>query len=104
MKTLLAAIVGTSAFAFATTAWSGTGYLKVPDSIITSEEATVQPSYLAAQRPEYIVYSDSAAALPGPNCYWTRQPVYDADFKVVGWRGRPLAVCPQASQSAQAGK
>ena len=35
----------------------------------------------------------NAAPLPGPGCYWTRMPVYDMYGNVIGWRGRPVAVC-----------
>jgi hypothetical protein len=48
---------------------------------------------VVAPAPGYIVYSGYAAPLPGPNCYWTRMPVYDAYGNPVGWRGRPVAVC-----------
>jgi hypothetical protein len=51
------------------------------------------PAYVAAPTPGYIVYSGYAAPLPGPNCYWTRMPVYDAYGNPIGWRGRPVAVC-----------
>jgi hypothetical protein len=49
--------------------------------------------YVAAAPPGYVVYSAYGAPLPGPRCYWTRQPLYDAYGNVVGWRGRPIAVC-----------
>jgi hypothetical protein len=48
---------------------------------------------VVAPGPGYVVYPGYAAALPGPGCYWTRMPVYDAYGRVVGWRGRPVAVC-----------
>ncbi len=51
------------------------------------------PAYVVAPAPGYVVYSGYAAPLPGPNCYWTRVPLYDAYGNVVGWRGRPVAVC-----------
>jgi len=50
-------------------------------------------SALARPYPGYVVYPAYAAPLPGPGCYWTRQPVYDAYGNPVGWRGRPVAVC-----------
>jgi hypothetical protein len=52
------------------------------------------PAYVAGPGPGYVVYPAYAAPLPGPRCYWTRQPVYDMYGNVVGWRGRPIAVCP----------
>jgi len=52
------------------------------------------PAYAVAPGPGYVVYPGYAAALPGPRCYWSRMPVYDAYGNVVGWRGRPVAVCP----------
>jgi hypothetical protein len=80
-------------------AWSGGSI-----TIVTADNPNSEPLYVAAPRPDYIVYADDTAPLPGPNCYWTRVPVYDAEHNVVGWRGRPLAVCPQARASAQAGE
>jgi hypothetical protein len=51
------------------------------------------PAYVAAPPPGYVMYAAYGAPLPGPRCYWTRQPVYDMYGNVVGWRGRPIAVC-----------
>jgi len=51
------------------------------------------PAYVVAPPPGYVVYSAYGAPLPGPRCYWTRQPVYDVYGNMVGWRGRPIAVC-----------
>jgi hypothetical protein len=51
------------------------------------------PAYVAAPGPGYVVSPAYAAPLPGPRCYWTRMPVYDMYGNVVGWRGRPVAVC-----------
>jgi len=51
-------------------------------------------SALARPYPGYVVYSGAYASPPPPGCYWTRQPVYDAVGNVIGWRGRPVAVCP----------
>jgi hypothetical protein len=56
--------------------------------------AAPAPAYVAGPAPGYVVYPAYAAPLPGPRCYWTRQPVYDMYGNVVGWRGRPIAVCP----------
>jgi hypothetical protein len=65
-----------------------------------SPGASVRPAFVAVPEPGYIVYSDQTAVLPAPNCYWTRMPIYDADRTVIGWRGRPIAVCPQPKVSA----
>src|SRR5262249_56355622 len=54
--------------------------------------AAPPPAYVAPA-PGYVVYPAYAAPLPGPGCYWTRMPVYDMYGNVVGWRGRPVAVC-----------
>jgi hypothetical protein len=51
------------------------------------------PAYVVAPPPGYVAYSAYGAPLPGPRCYWTRQPVYDMYGNVIGWRGRPIAVC-----------
>jgi hypothetical protein len=51
-------------------------------------------AYLRAPDRDYIAYPGYSAMLPNPSCYWTRMPVYDSNDKVVGWRGRPVAVCP----------
>ena len=64
----------------------------VTGAIVGSAIANSRPAYVAPG-PGYVVYPGYAAALPGPNCYWTRMPVYDRFGNVVGWRGRPVAVC-----------
>jgi hypothetical protein len=65
----------------------------VAGAIIGSAVASSRPAYVVAPGPGYVAYPGYAAALPGPDCYWTRRPVYDAYGNVVGWRGRPVAVC-----------
>jgi hypothetical protein len=60
----------------------------------TKVAAAQQPSYLAAPNPGYIVYTGHAGALPDASCYWTGMPIYDSDRNVIGWRGRPVPVCP----------
>jgi hypothetical protein len=65
----------------------------VAGAIVGSAVASARPAYVVAPGPGYVVYSGYAAPLPGPNCYWTRMPVYDAYGNMVGWRGRPVAVC-----------
>ena len=65
----------------------------VAGAIVGSALAAPRPAYVVAPGPGYVVYTGYAAPLPGPNCYWTRMPVYDAYGNVIGWRGRPVAVC-----------
>ena len=65
----------------------------VAGAIVGSAIANARPAYVAAPGPGYVVYSGYAAPLPGPNCYWTRMPVYDAYGNPIGWRGRTVAVC-----------
>jgi hypothetical protein len=55
--------------------------------------ANAAPAYVVAPPAGYVAYPAYYAALPGPNCFWTRRPVYDVYGNVVGWRGRPIAVC-----------
>jgi hypothetical protein len=50
----------------------------VAGAIVGSAIAGAGPAYVVAPGPGYVVYSGYAAPLPGPNCYWTRIPVYDA--------------------------
>jgi hypothetical protein len=65
----------------------------VGGALVGSAIANSRPAYVVAPAPGYVVYTGYAAPLPGPNCYWTRQPVYDPYGNVVGWRGRAIAVC-----------
>ena len=62
-------------------------------AIVGSAIANSRP-YAVAPAPGYVVYPGYAAAVPAPGCYWTRMPVYDYAGNVVGWRGRPVVVCP----------
>src|SRR5215472_16504788 len=57
-------------------------------------EGARSATYAVAPQPGYVTYS-SGAALPRPSCYWTRMPVYDSNSHLIGWRGAPLAVCPE---------
>jgi hypothetical protein len=41
----------------------------------------------------YAVYSGYNAPVYAPNCYWTRQPIYDPYGNIIAWRGRPVQVC-----------
>jgi hypothetical protein len=61
-----------------------------------SNQSTSVPT---APYPGYIEYSKEATALPASNCYWTRMPIYDSSNGVIGWRGRPVAVCPRRDAS-----
>jgi hypothetical protein len=72
---------------------AGIGAGVVGGLIVGSAIANSRPAYVVAPGPGYIAYPAYAAALPGPNCYWTRMPVYDRFGNVRGWRGRPVAVC-----------
>jgi hypothetical protein len=102
MKTALTALVAAATLVSATGARSGVGLVDdfVAGAIVGKAVSDVRPTYLAAPDPGYIAYSDYAAALPGPSCYWTRMPVYDSEHSVIGWRGRPVPVCPNAGEKA----
>jgi hypothetical protein len=64
-------------------------------AIVGSAIANSAPApYVVAPPPGYVVYPGYAAAVAAPSCYWTRMPVYDAFGRPVGWRGRPVMVCP----------
>jgi hypothetical protein len=67
---------------------------------VIGQGAPVRPAYVAAPDPGYIADPEYAATLPGPDCYWSRMPIYDSDHSVIGWRGRPVAVCPTSKVSA----
>jgi hypothetical protein len=104
MRTILTALVAAATLAGTTTGSPGAGLVDVTDAVVGSAAADVRPAYVAVPDSGYIVYSGYDGVLPGPNCFWTRMPVYDNDRTVIGWRGRPVAVCPQKRVSAQAGK
>jgi hypothetical protein len=95
MKRMTAFIIAAAALAAATEASlagaSGDGSVR---GAIVGDMANERPAYLPAPDPGYIAYPKYAAALPAPTCYWTRIPVYDSQGNVIGWRGRPVAVCP----------
>src|SRR5258706_6738654 len=98
MKTILIVLVtaATATLAVATAASPRADLIDgfVRSAIVGKVAADAQSAYPAAPNPDYIAYSHYAAALPGPSCYWTRMPVYDSNHNVIGWRGRPVAVCP----------
>jgi hypothetical protein len=98
--TLTVLTVGLSAIAAAGPVHAAS--LNVADAIVVDTAATTDPSYVTKPDPRYIVYSEYNATLPGPGCYWTRMPMYDAHHEVIGWRGRPQAVCPEPRVSAEA--
>jgi hypothetical protein len=104
MKTILTALAAAATLAFVIPASSGAGLVEdfVAGAIVGNATADERPAYVAVPDPGYIVYSGDAAALPGPSCYWTRMPVYDSDRTVIGWRGRPVAVCPPPRVSSGA--
>ena len=95
MKAILTALAAAATLAAATATSFAADSVRLTGALVVSAAANVQPpAYLAKPEPGYIVYAGYAGALPGPNCYWTRMPVYDSIGKVIGWRGRPVAVCP----------
>jgi hypothetical protein len=104
MKTALAAAVAAAALATAMAASKGASLVDgvVSAAIVGTPATQARPAYLPAPDPGYIAYPGYAAALPSDGCYWTRKPIYDLDHNVVGWRGRPVAVCPDGKVSAQA--
>ena len=104
MKTALTALLAGATLAATTAGSLGAGLVDVTGAIVGSATADARPAYVAVPDPGYIVYSGYDAVLPGPSCFWTRMPVYDNDRSVIGWRGRPVAVCPQKRVSAQAGR
>jgi hypothetical protein len=101
MKAMLA---GAMAFGgiltFATTAVLAANSVNVTGAVVVDPAAN--PNLVAVPYPGYILYSGHEAELPVSNCYWTRMPIYDPSRNVIGWRGRPVAVCPQRRISAQA--
>jgi nucleoside phosphorylase len=96
MKKALTALTGAVCLAAATATSFAGGFVEVSaaGAIIGKVAANERPSYLDAPSPGYIIYSGHAGALPDQTCYWTRMPIYDSDHNVIGWRGRPLPVCP----------
>jgi len=104
MKTMLVALAMAATLAVAAAALLGDRSGRLTSTVEVSAAANERAAYLAAPDPGYILYSGYAAILPGPNCYWTRMPVYDIDHTVIGWRGRPVAVCPQWRVTARSGE
>jgi hypothetical protein len=94
MRTILVAIGAVAVLAAATVFSLGGDSVEMANAIITGASASAQPTYPAEPHPGYIAYADHDVTAPAPGCYWTRLPVYDNTRKVVGWLGRPVAVCP----------
>ena len=94
MKVVLAALFAAATLAAAAATSLGADTVRVTGPIVVSAATELRPAYVTSPDPGYISYADNSAALPGLNCYWTRLPLYDLDHNVIGWRGRPVAVCP----------
>ena len=96
MKTALTAFAAAACLSAATATSPAAGLLdgSAAGVIIGKVAANERPTYLAAPDPGYILYPGHVGALPDPSCYWTRMPIYDSDHNVIGWRGRPVPVCP----------
>ena len=102
MKATLTAVVATGTLMAAITASFGASTLDPKGAIVVGTAANPQPAYVAAPNPGYIAYAGYDAPLPGPGCYWSRMPLYGQNGDVIGWRGRPVAVCSQPRISAEA--
>ena len=94
MKAMLVAISAGAILAAATVLSAGGNSVKLTSAIIAGAPASAQPTRPTEPYPGYIAYADNDVTVPAPGCYWTRLPVYDSARKVVGWLGRPVAVCP----------
>jgi hypothetical protein len=100
MKAMLAGATFGGILTFAATAVLAASSVNVTGAVVVDPAAN--PNLVAVPYPGYIVYSGHEAEVPASNCYWTRMPIYDPSRNVIGWRGRPVAVCPQRRISAQA--
>jgi hypothetical protein len=94
MKFTLAGLIAAAGLAAWAASSVGAEPVQATGPIVISATVDVKPAYVTSPGPGYIRYAESTAPLPGPNCYWTRMPVYDLANALVGWRGRPVAVCP----------
>jgi hypothetical protein len=94
MKAILVAISAGAILAAATVLWAGGDSVKLTRVVVAGSSASAQPTHPTEPYPGYIAYADNDITVPAPGCYWTRLPVYDNARKVVGWLGRPVAVCP----------
>jgi hypothetical protein len=95
MRTILVAFGAVVIFAAATVFSLGGDSVKATSAIIAGASASAQPTYPTEPHPGYIAYADHDVTVPASGCYWTRLPVYDNARKLVGWLGRPVAVCPR---------
>jgi hypothetical protein len=101
MKPILIAVGVVASLAAATALSQGGDSVLVTRAIVAAPPAPESAAYPTHPQPGYIAYKDYDVAVPTPGCYWTRSPIYDAERKIVGWRGRPMAVCPQGSHLTQ---
>jgi hypothetical protein len=96
MKATITAVAVAAILAAATIAAPAAGLDDgfVTNALVGKPAPDAQPASSSTSETGYIAYSEYGASLPAPGCYWTRMPIYDAKHNVIGWRGRPLAVCP----------
>lgn len=94
MRAIRVATGSLAIIAAATVASWGNDSVKLVTPIITDASASAGPTRPSEPYPGYVAYADNDVTVPAPGCYWTRLPVYDNARKVVGWLGRPVAVCP----------
>jgi hypothetical protein len=102
MKMTFTALVAAAALAAAIGVSLAAGSVSVVGAMVVDTTVNEHPGYVATPAPGYVLYRGHDGALPSASCFWTRMPVYDNDHNVIGWRGRPVAVCPQPRMSAQA--
>ena len=94
LTTLLAAATVASALAGSATTASARGGF-VPGLLGGFVAGAIVGGVIASRpAPGYVVYPGYSAPVAHPGCYWTNVPVYDAYGNIVGWRGRPVQVCP----------
>jgi hypothetical protein len=101
MKAMLAGALAVGGIlGFVSTTTLAAGSVVVMGAVVVDPAAN--PSVVGVPYPGYIAYSGHEAEPPASNCYWTRMPIYDPSRNVIGWRGRPVAVCPEPRISADA--
>jgi hypothetical protein len=96
MKAILVAVGVVASLAVATEISLGGDSIKLTSALIAAAPTSAQPAHPIEPHPGYIAYAEHDVAAPAPGCYWTRLPVYDNARNIVGWLGRPVAVCPAA--------
>ena len=94
LATFLAAATIAVTMAAATTNASAGGRGWGPGLALGILGGAVIGSILATRPRGYVVYPGYAEPVYGSGCYWASQPVYDPYGRVVGYRGRPVQVCP----------